>query len=179
MHVLSWRTVSALTRVLFCCLFPSLLHNLINKHQNNPLVSAETVRHSSTYIIKLAHQNARSRSECPISDKWNVQFITFWSKWCTKKVGSSFWSSIAIVYKRIYGQNRGHGTRRHLEYLHAKGQQDSGQDAFLIVCTANAKSCCRHILLDFATKFAAINHCKVHSISISFIGYLKQLCWKP
>ena len=51
MYVLEWRTVSALTRVLFWYLFPSLLHNSGNKHQNNPLVSAETIRHSSTYII--------------------------------------------------------------------------------------------------------------------------------
>ena len=51
MHILSWRTVSALTRVLFGYWFPSLLHNSGNKHQNHPLVSAETVRHSSTYII--------------------------------------------------------------------------------------------------------------------------------
>ena len=51
LHVLSWRTVSSLTRVLFWCLFPSLLRNSGNKHQNNTLVSAETVRHSSTYII--------------------------------------------------------------------------------------------------------------------------------
>ena len=50
-YVLSWRTVSALTRVLFCYLFPSLLRNSGNKRQNNPLVSAETIRHSSTYII--------------------------------------------------------------------------------------------------------------------------------
>ena len=35
----------------FLYLFPSLLHNSGNKHQNNPLVSAESVRHSSTYII--------------------------------------------------------------------------------------------------------------------------------
>ena len=27
MYLLSWRTISALTRVLFCCLFPSLLRN--------------------------------------------------------------------------------------------------------------------------------------------------------
>ena len=47
----SWRSVSALTRVLLWCLFPSLLRNSGNKHKNNPLVSAETVRHSSTYII--------------------------------------------------------------------------------------------------------------------------------
>ena len=33
------------------CLFPLLLHNSGNKHRNNPLVSAETVRHSSMYII--------------------------------------------------------------------------------------------------------------------------------
>ena len=44
-------TVSALTRVLFWCLFPSLLCNLGNKHQNNPLVSTETVCQKSTYII--------------------------------------------------------------------------------------------------------------------------------
>ena len=51
MCVLSWRTVSALTRVLLWYLFPSLLRNSGNKHQDNPLVSAKTVRHSSTYII--------------------------------------------------------------------------------------------------------------------------------
>ena len=51
MYVLSWGTVSATTRVLLLYLFPSLLLNSENKHQNNPLVSAETVRHSSTYII--------------------------------------------------------------------------------------------------------------------------------
>ena len=51
MYVLSWRTVSALTRELLWYLFPSLLRNSGNKHQNNPLVSAETVRHSSAYII--------------------------------------------------------------------------------------------------------------------------------
>ena len=51
MYVLSWRTVSVHTRVLFWYFFPSLLRNSGNKHQNNPVVSAETVRHSSTYII--------------------------------------------------------------------------------------------------------------------------------
>ena len=51
MYVLSWRTVSVLTRVLFWYLFHSLLRNSGIKHQNNPLVSAETIRHSSTYII--------------------------------------------------------------------------------------------------------------------------------
>ena len=51
MYVLSWQTVSALTQVLFWCLFPLLLCNLGNNHQNNPLVSAETVRHWSTHSI--------------------------------------------------------------------------------------------------------------------------------
>ena len=50
-YVLSWRTVSALTRLSFWCLFPSLLRNSGNKHQNNPLVSVETVRHSNAYIF--------------------------------------------------------------------------------------------------------------------------------
>ena len=48
------QTVSALTRVLFWCLFLSLLRNSGNKHPNIPLVSAETVRQSSTYIILYA-----------------------------------------------------------------------------------------------------------------------------
>ena len=57
MYALSWRTVSALTQVLFWCLFPSLLRNSGNKHQNNPLVSAETVCHSSRYIILFIELN--------------------------------------------------------------------------------------------------------------------------
>ena len=40
MYVLLWRTVYAPTWALFWCLFPSLLRNSGNKHQNNPLVSA-------------------------------------------------------------------------------------------------------------------------------------------
>ena len=59
MHELSWRTVSVLTRVLFWTLFPSLLCNAGNKHQNNPLVSAETVRHSSTYILYISTAHLR------------------------------------------------------------------------------------------------------------------------
>ena len=47
MYVLSWRTVSALTRVLFWCWFPSLLRNSAKKPTKMTLVSAETVRHSS------------------------------------------------------------------------------------------------------------------------------------
>ena len=51
MYVLEWWTVSAIARGLFCCLFPELWSNEGNKHQNNTQVSAETVRHNSTYII--------------------------------------------------------------------------------------------------------------------------------
>ena len=51
MYVLEWRIVSALTRGLFWCLFPELQSNEGNKYQNNTRVSAEMVRHESTYII--------------------------------------------------------------------------------------------------------------------------------
>ena len=61
MYALSWQTVSALTRGIFWCLFPKLLmtncfnaHERVilgNRHKNNPLMSVETVRHSSTNII--------------------------------------------------------------------------------------------------------------------------------
>ena len=56
MYVLSWRTVSSLTRVLFWCLF--------NKHQINTLVSADTVRHESAYIILsiFTYINSRHRA---------------------------------------------------------------------------------------------------------------------
>ena len=37
MYLLSWRTISGLTRVLFWYLFPSLLRNSGNRHQNNSL----------------------------------------------------------------------------------------------------------------------------------------------
>ena len=50
-YVLLWQTVSALVWVLSWYLFPLLRRNLGNKHQNNPFVSTEIVRHSSTYII--------------------------------------------------------------------------------------------------------------------------------
>ena len=51
MYVLECRTVSALRRGLFLCLFPKLMSNERNKHKNNAWVSAETVCHESTYII--------------------------------------------------------------------------------------------------------------------------------
>ena len=43
MSVHKWRTVSALTRGSFWC--------LLDKHQNNTRVGAETVRHESTYTV--------------------------------------------------------------------------------------------------------------------------------
>ena len=51
MHVLKWRTVSALTKGLVCCLVLELRSNEVNKLQNNTRVSAETVRNESIYII--------------------------------------------------------------------------------------------------------------------------------
>ena len=51
MYIPAWRTVYALTRVLFWCLFPELRSNEGNKQQINTRVSAYTVRHKSTYII--------------------------------------------------------------------------------------------------------------------------------
>ena len=51
MYVHLWQTVSALAQVLFWCLFPALLCNAGNKHQNNPLMRADTVHHSGLYII--------------------------------------------------------------------------------------------------------------------------------
>ena len=68
MYALSSRTVSVLTRVLYLCLFPSLLGNLGNKHKNIPLVSAETVRHSSTYTILFKFKDCYTTTL--ISQKW-------------------------------------------------------------------------------------------------------------
>ena len=70
MYVLQWRTVSTITQVLFWYLFPELLRNSGNKHQNNPLVSAETVRHSSTYII--AAMNTLRLDEAYASVNWVI-----------------------------------------------------------------------------------------------------------
>ena len=73
MYVLSWRTVSVLIRMTVLCLFPSLLHNSGNKHKNSHFVSAETVRHESTYII-------------PYSSNWG-QLTVVWLP------GMSIWMS--------------------------------------------------------------------------------------
>ena len=47
MYVVSLRTICTPTRVLFWCLFPSLLRNSGNKYQYKPLAGAYTVRHST------------------------------------------------------------------------------------------------------------------------------------
>ena len=60
MYVLEWQTVSVFMRGLFWCLFPELWSNEGNKHQNNAQVSAETVRHESTYIILFVTWNNES-----------------------------------------------------------------------------------------------------------------------
>ena len=54
MYVLSWRTVSAPTRALCCCLFTSLLRNAGNKHQNN---TRERWNSSSLEYIHYSPQN--------------------------------------------------------------------------------------------------------------------------
>ena len=63
MYVLEWRIVSALTRGLFWSLFPELRSNEGNKYQNNTRVSAETVRHESTYIILFLTRHNESINE--------------------------------------------------------------------------------------------------------------------
>ena len=68
MYVLEWRTVSALSRMLFGFLFPELRSNDGNKHQNNTRVSEETVRHESIYIILfLTRHNESINDEKPRS----------------------------------------------------------------------------------------------------------------
>ena len=74
MYALSWQTLYALTWVLFQCLFPSLLHSSGNKHQNNPLFRAETIFHSSTYIIFYTLTD--------ISRPWANNASGTWPIWC-------------------------------------------------------------------------------------------------
>ena len=91
MYSLSWRIVSALSRVLFRCLFPSLLRNLGNKHQNNPLLSAEAVHHSSTYIILYALLAVPQRQRQSISQYLMLsrEGMGLWSEWhyTTREIG--------------------------------------------------------------------------------------------
>ena len=84
MYVLEWRTVSALTRGLFWCLFPELRSNSGNKYQNNTRVSAETVRHESTYIILFLSRHNESINDdkndnlFTLSRASLVQFSFYW-----------------------------------------------------------------------------------------------------
>ena len=50
-YELSWQTFYTHTWRLFWGLFPSLLCTMGNKHQNNLLMNAQIIHHSSTYII--------------------------------------------------------------------------------------------------------------------------------
>ena len=81
MYVLSWRTLFALTWVLFWCLFLELLRNSGNKHKNNPLVSAETVRHSTTYIILNLVEWVHGQSDTGVKTPWRdgIKFTYFHS----------------------------------------------------------------------------------------------------
>ena len=79
MCVLSWQTVSALTRVLFWCLFPSLLRNSGNKHQNNP-ASRERINSSPREYINY--------SICIFRPQWPVR----------KKIYSSVIDKLFILH---------------------------------------------------------------------------------
>ena len=98
MYALSWWTVSVLTRVLFWYLFPSLLRNSGNKHQNNPLVSAETIRHSSTYIIlyilaMIILKYSQKTMTCTVQNKYH-------DCWWLDKLGQyhNYWCSGSLHY---------------------------------------------------------------------------------
>ena len=91
MYVLEWRTVSALMRGLFGCLFPELRSNEGNKYQNNTRVGAETVRHESTYIILFLTRHNGSI----IDDKNNDLYTSF--PCLTRKVLILLMTSQSIV----------------------------------------------------------------------------------
>ena len=61
MYVLEWWTVFAFTRGLFW--FAQLRINEGNKHQNNTLMSGETVRYENTYIIFFLTQHNKSTND--------------------------------------------------------------------------------------------------------------------
>ena len=96
-------------------------------------------------INTLGNQNAQLLSQRPIHQKRNVQLTTFWSKWRKKHVGVLVWSWITNICWGIYGDNHAHGTRKHFDKGLVTARQDLGHTVFLVVCTANATSCYRHI----------------------------------
>ena len=89
MYVLEWRTVSALTRELFWCLFPELRSNEGNKHQNNTWVSAETVHHKSTYINLFLTWHNES-----INDDKNDNLYTYFPIFTHRPRVSLAWCSV-------------------------------------------------------------------------------------
>ena len=100
---------------------------------------------SAEQNFTLGNQNAQLLSERPIHEKRNVRLTTFWSKWRKKQSGVLVWCWITNIYWGIYGDNHAHGTRKHFGKGLVTGRQDSRHTVFLIVCTANATSCYRHI----------------------------------
>ena len=92
MYVLEWRIVSALKRGLFWCLFPELRSNEGNKYQNNTGVSAETVRHESTYIILFPTRHNES-----INDYKNDELYTSSSPCLTRSVFIPLMTSQSIA----------------------------------------------------------------------------------
>ena len=70
MYVLSWQTVSVLNQVLFWYLF----------YQNNPLMSAETVGHSSASII--LYESTKNFYHYHNNTKHNVIMYMFHGIYC-------------------------------------------------------------------------------------------------
>ena len=91
MYILELRTVSALMRGLFLCLFPELPSNEENKHKNNTRVSAETVRYLSTYIILFLTRH----NESIIDDKYDDLYAS--SPCLTRSVYVSLMTSQSIA----------------------------------------------------------------------------------
>ena len=70
-------------------LFPLLLHNLGNKHQNNPLGSVQTFQHDSAYIILFLTQYDVAINDNQIDDfhissclNWSVYILVMTSQLC-------------------------------------------------------------------------------------------------
>ena len=59
--------------------------------------------------------------------------------------GVLVWCWKTNIYWGIYGDNHAHGTRKHFGKGLVTGRHDSRHTVFLVVCTANATSCYRHI----------------------------------
>ena len=55
MYVLEWRTVSALTRVLFWCLFPELRSNEGNKQQKKEMNTKITLEWGKKQFVTRVH----------------------------------------------------------------------------------------------------------------------------